>query len=332
MDTVHNNRLKKEVRKLLKEREEFAIVSKKRKTLLRTIAILTMWGVGFTIGYGIYTFRSTSSTRLIDAIYIWLWAFSILCSGLFFYLLSFSPPRDSKKLDIWFLWRGRASIALGVGIYIVQVVNQMLPTEVNYFGDNRYVIVMGYSCMAIFLLVLTAVISRPELFLAERLTGFASGCFTFGLVTSPVRLLTVLPLQSQHAWLISALLLFIVILPTFGRSKNLKRLNFVQVTAISMISPPKLLQALRTHDEIIRDQYQALIVKRGLEKDLSLGAQKELARMFVEDRKKDNEVLKWIVPTAIFFITVLADSLISDLFYEDVLKPFICGFIRAVCD
>ncbi len=73
-------------------------------------------------------------------------------------------------------------------------------------------------------------------------------------------------------------------------------------------------------------------MKLKLEENLPLGVQKELIRLFVEDTKQDNEVLRWVVPVALFVVTVLAQSLLDDLLYESMLKPFICRFIEMVCN
>lgn len=332
MNRTHQKELTKEVRKLLKKRDEYAMVSKRQKLFLRFMALVAMWGTGLSFGYGLYTFRSAADTRIIDATYIWLWAVSILCSGLFFFLLSLSPPSDGQRLDSWFLWRGRLTLTLGVGVWVVQIINQMLPTEVNFFGNNRYIIVIGYLCLAIFLMTVAAVLARPELFLAERLTSFASGCLTFAILTSPIRLLSLLPLQVRSVWLMSALLLILVLLIGVSQRQDRKRLNAVQLTTISMINPTKLLQSLRTHDEVIRDQLRALEVKLKLEEDIPPGVLKEVIRLLVEDKKSANEALWWIIPAVVFIVYALAESLINDLLYEEIVKPFVCQFVKVICD
>ena len=332
MTTTQQKELTREVKKLLKKRSDYTGVSRRAQLGLRLLAGVALFGAGLTFSYGLYTYRSSAKSATIDAVYLWLWASSILCSSLFFVLISLRPPKSRHHLDNWFLWRGRAAIVLGIGVWVLQVVNQMLPSTVNFFGNNRYIIVISYTCAAVFILTVGAILSKPELFMAERLTGIASGCFGFVLATMPMRFAALLPIDYGITWILSALMVLLLSVSIeLGTRYKPGRLNFVQEAAISILSPSRLLQSMRTHNEVIRDQYEALQIKLRLEDDLPLGTNRELVKLFAAELKRDNEVLRWIVPIALFIVLTVAENFIGDFVYNDLLKPFLCSIVKAAC-
>lgn len=333
MNRTQQKELTREVKKLLKKRSEYTGVSKWAQLALRLLAGVALLGAIFTFGFGLITYRSLAESATIDAIYLWLWASSILCASLFFVLISLRPPKSRQRLDNWFLWRGRAAIVLGIGVWVLQVVNQMLPSTVNFFGANRYIIVISYTCAAVFILTIGAILSKPELFLAEWLTGIASGCFLFVLATMPMRFAALLPIDYGITWILSALMLLLLsVSMELGTRYKPGRLNLVQEAVISIISPSQLLQSMRTHNEIIRDQYEALQIKLRLEDDLPIGINRELVKLFAAELKKDKKPLGLIVAIALLIVEAIADNLISDFIYNDLLKPFLCSVVKAACD
>jgi hypothetical protein len=110
-----------------------------------------------------------------------------------------------------------------------------------------------------------------------------------------------------------------------------KSLNLVQFAVLSIINPARLLIALRSHDQEIRDQYNALVVKTHLEQDLSLGVQKELVRLMVEENKKERDRLWWLIPIFLSVAAVVGQSLIQDLVYENTIKPLVCSMTGFLC-
>jgi hypothetical protein len=299
---------------------------------LHLLFFAALWLAAFYFALGLQLYKTPDENRPVDAVYYWLFAVSALCVALTFLLFAQSPPQVKSKVNNWFLWRGRLLLLLGIGIFVVQAVNQLLPTSHNILGANRYVIVVGYISFSVFLCTVIAILSKPELFLADRLTYTASACFAFAISTSPIRISVALQPPNYSSWYAYLFALLLLLFIFIELRRNPKRLNHVQLAVIWIINPARLLLVLRSRDEVIRDQYQALAVKLKLDNDLPLGVQKELIRLLVEENKNAKDILWWIVPVVVLVVTVLIESLVNDFIYEDIVKPFLCQYIPSICN
>ncbi|CUS03233.2 membrane protein of unknown function [Candidatus Promineifilum breve] len=333
MNTYRQKELAKEVKRLLKNRNQYVGVSKKRKVLLYLLFFASLLIAAFYFAFGLQLYKSPDVNEPVDSVYYLLFAVSALCVALTFLLFAQSPPQAKPKINNWFLWRGRLLLMLGIGIYVVQAVNQLLPSSHNILGGNRYVYVIGYVTFSVFLCTVIAILSKPELFLADRLTNIASACFAFAISTSPIRInLALLPSSYDSSWYAYLFALLLLLFIFIEMRLNPKRLNHVQRAVIWIINPARLLLVLRSRDEVIRDQYQALEVKLKLDNDLPLGVQKELIRILVEENKNAKDILWWIVPILVLVVTVVFESLVNDLIYQDIVKPFLCQFLPSICN
>ena len=160
---------------------------------------------------------------------------------------------------------------------------------------------VGYIGYGVFFCTVIAVLARPELFVSEQITTIASSCFALAVATAPVRIVAAFQPSSVTVWNTVLLSLPLMVTATYQQLRP-KSLNIVQFTVLYIINPARLLTALRSHNRVIQDQYNALLVKTHLERNLSLGVQKELVQLIVKENKSTKEHLWWFAPIVGFIL------------------------------
>lgn len=321
--------LEKDVRQLLKDRSQPVRPSRKRIVSLKALAWASLWvaSVLFLNGYNAMRMEAGFTASVM---YDWLLAVNYVLFSFLLFLYAQIPPVNEADLDMWLLKRGRRTLLLFTTILMVQIASQMLPADITVFGRYRVMAAIGYVGYGIFFCTVIAVLARPELFVSERITTIASSCFALAVATAPVRIVAAFQPSAVTVWNTVLLSLPLIAAATYQQLRP-KSLNIVQFTVLYIINPARLLTALRSHNRVIQDQYNALLVKTRLERNLSLGVQKELVQLIVKENKSTQERLWWFIPIVGFILAAIGESLIQDLLYERIIRPLLCRVLSTLC-
>ncbi len=322
--------LEAEVRRLLKDRSQPARPSRKRIVSSKALAWASLWVASFLFLNGYNVMRMEAGSITASVMYDWLLAVNYVLFSFLLFLYAQIPPVDKAKLDMWLLRRGRRTLLLFTTILLVQIASQMLPAEITVFGRYRVMAAVGYLGYSVFFCTVIAVLARPELFVSERITTLASSCFALALAAAPVRIIAAFQPSAVTVWNTILLSLPLMVVVTYQQLRP-RSLNIVQFTVLYIMNPARLLTALRSHNKVIQDQYNALLVKTRLERNLSLGVQKELVQLMVKENKSTKERLWWFIPIVVFILTAIGESLIQDLLYESIIRPLFCEVLGTLC-
>lgn len=253
----------------------------------------------------------------------------VFLSGLVWRNSSLEAPSGKKELDEWLWKKGKQNFTYYFIAFILFAINQGLPISV--FGENRFFAILGYIGMAIYCGCVLLVLWKPQLFTSGLVGGLGSSANLFFMGFLPSRIALLLNPNSS----ILLVLLFIpLLLPYFGflynRIRQSDGLNIVQISVLHAIHPERLFIALRQQSQIISDQYHALLIKKKFEKELPLGIQTELVKLYATEHKTSSESFWWLAGAttfAFFILNVIAEFIVQDVFYIPYIKPFLCKIL-----
>lgn len=186
---------------------------------------------------------------------------------------------------------------------------------------------MGYLGLATYFACVLLVLWRPALYTSGFIGGVGSSALLFFIGFLPSRLALLI---TQNDNLLFLLLVVPALLPYIGLlyiARKEKAPNLVQIAVLRVINPDRLLTALRSSSQIIRDQYEALKLKNKMEKDLSFGVKTELIKLLLSENKSSSQNLWWLgmaVALTIFILNTIGQLIIQDALYAPFIKPVLC--------
>jgi hypothetical protein len=271
----------------------------------------------------------------IDIIYYTLWSISLFLAGLGLLVQSRGGPDNDKVFDEWIWKQGRKTFIYAFLAFLIQAINQTLPAQNNFFGQYRVFILIGYLAFAIFSGSILIIYWKPKLVLSGSLTGIGSSAMLFYLGFIPARIIAILQPDPMYFWISIVFPVIVPLIFLIRRQIDPKTLNPVQFAVINTIHPDRLFTALRTYNQVLEDQFEALKVKFRLEKDLPLGVKTELIKLYAEQGKTENEIQWWITVIAglVALMTgAIGEAFFQDLLYDPLIKPFLCTIISNFCN
>lgn len=320
------NALQKKLRKFSKERTKSAQKSKRQRRFAFVFfqALLVLSYIS-----GISLIKSVSEKRFdLQSFSSLLWFASFFLAALVWRNSSLEAPSDKKLLDEWIWKQGKRTFIYYFIAFALFAVNQGLP--ISIFGENRFFAVLGYLGMAIYFGCVLLVLWKPELFTSGLIGGIGSSALLFFVGFFPSRIAL---LVNPNCTVLFALLLFPIMLPYLGfvyvSTKDVG-LNIVQVSVLQVIHPERLFVALREQSQIISDQYQALLIKKQFEKELSLGIKTELIKLYASEHKSSSQGFWWLASAtafALFILSSIAELIIQDVIYMPYIKPILCKIL-----
>lgn len=320
------NALYRKLSGLSKRRIEAARKSKRQ----RRFAFIYFQGLLFFSAIYGFAFVDLVMKRQLDinTFSNFLWFVSMFLSALVWRNSSLEAPSGKKELDEWLWKKGKRDFSYYFIAFVLFAINQGLP--ISIFGKNRFFAVMGYIGIAIYCGCVLLVLWKPHLFTSGLVGGLGSSALLFFVGFFPSRIALLLnPNQN-----IFVLLFIPLLLPYFGfffnRFLQNNGLNIVQISVLQVIHPERLFVALREQSQMISDQYQALLIKKKFEKELPLGIQTELVRLYASEHKSSSEGFWWLAGAttfALFILSVIAELIIQDVFYVPYIKPLLCKIL-----
>jgi len=256
-----------------------------------------------------------------------LWFLSFFLSALIYRNSSLKAPTDKKELDEWIWKQGRKTFIYYFFAFILFAINQGLP--ISIFGSYRLFAAMGYLGLAIYFACVLLVLWKPSLYTSGFIGGVGSSTQLFFVGFLPSRLALLITPNDNILFL---LLVIPALLPYIGLlyiARKAKAPNLVQIAVLQVINPDRLLTALRSSSQIIRDQYEALKLKNRIEKDLSFGVKTELIKLYSSENKSWSQNLWWLgtaVALTAFIFNTIGQLIIQDTLYVPVIKPILCKF------
>lgn len=289
--------------------------------------------------FGLFNFGLSAGNYLRERSFTSdFWFYLLISLALFVQSLvwrsvSIPPPVQKKDFEKW-VWQGYREQVIYWGIVYLLITMAVLASP-KVFWKYQYLAVGTYCSFALFVLCLIAVLFQPKLFMSSFVGVVGKVAFWSFFLFMPFRI--VLEVSGLFGFLfnfsdpkilIVSISAFILFLPFFFGLRD-KNLNEVQYYASRIMEPNKLLVAIRPYEKELKDKYEALKVKLGLDKELSYGVKIELVNLYAQEHKNKSENI-WFITAMLAVLGFLIQSLfqpaIEDVIYTPFIKPLLEKF------
>lgn len=321
--------LSQKVKSKLKERNKIAKNAYGDRLSYR----LWMWGnIHISIFFGSAGIASTIKTGdILGSMHFFLLSIGMIIQSRIWVSMRKSPPSSKKEFDVWVRKNyGRQVLYWGIFYFLLAIANIF---SKDTFGDFQILGVLSYFSFVIFIGCVFGVVINPKLFVSGFVGGIGTVTYNIFMFLMPIRIAVeilvpfnnVVKIPQGFTYLL-ILLLVTLFIPIF---KNLKEvgLNKVQSYSLLVVGLDRLVAAIRPYEKLLKDKYQALSIKLGLDDELSYGVKEELIKLYVEENKSKTEkfwIVTFLVAIMTFVLTSLGQSFLEDVLYNPFIKPFLC--------